>query len=86
MAGKKPISARRKLLRTLAKQSHEAYALRNLQDHLELSMLSFLLRCAKPRARHVVYQGVKFQIVHSLVYRAAVCPDSGIKLVAALDL
>lgn len=86
MAAKKSTGIRRKLLRTLAKQSSEAYRRKNLHEHEELSMLCYLLRGASPRARHVVYENVKFPIVHSLVYRAAVCPDSGMKLVGVFDL
>jgi len=86
MAAKKSSSARRNLLRTLAKQSHESYRRKNLHEHEDLSMLCYLLRVASPRARHVIYQGNKFPVVHSLGYRAAVCPDTGLKLVGVIDI
>lgn len=86
MASKKPNGARRRLLRTLAKQSKEAYRRKNLHEHEELSMLCYLLRTASPRARSVVFQNVSFPVVHTLVYRAAVCPDSGTYLVGVFDL
>ncbi|HQU79403.1 MAG TPA: hypothetical protein PLU47_08045 [Azonexus sp.] len=86
MAANKLTGASRKLLRTLAKQSKEAYRRKNLHKHEELSMLCYLLRTASPRARSVVFENVSFPIVHTLVYRAAVCPDSGMKLVGVFDL
>jgi hypothetical protein len=79
-------TCRRRLLSKLAKQSQRALKTRNKVFGQELSDLAYLIRCAAPRARHVAYGGIKFPLVHSLIWRAALCPETGVRLVGVIDL
>ncbi len=70
-------AVRQQLLADLRKQSDEVFRTRCWAGSEDMQMLSYLARCAGPRAKSVEYRGIRFPLLHGIITRQVRCPDSG---------
>lgn len=75
---------RQQLLADLRKQSDEVFRTRCWAGFEDLQMLSYLARCAGPRAKSVEYRGIRFPLLHGIITRQVRCPDSGVPLLGVV--
>ena len=83
---KKNTPSRSALLIRLHTQCDYFIASRSLGLSPDLEGLLRLLQAAKPRAKHIIYEGVTFPLRWSLTATFAVCPKTGRSLVGRFDL
>lgn len=78
--------SRAKILRAVRQQSDRALSTGDVAGQPDLSLLSYLLKTAKPRAMGINYRGIRFPVRHSLWARVVCCPTTGVPLVGVIDV
>jgi len=78
--------SRAKILRAVRQQSDRALSTGDVAGQPDLSLLSYLLKTAKPRARSLTYRGIRFPIRHTAWARIVCCPSSGYPLIGRIDI